>query len=208
MVQNMKGYLPLFASNILLNYIEEDTTELRDDTSYVIAEKSDVDKDQTPNNYRVLESYPRIRDIILNKFKIAANEFLGVGEQEFIVTTSWLTKTEPGTDSQFHSHKNSYYSGGYYYDTYTDDMGGIDFDSPIEHLKSYHLPPEQIHMTNAMTWSLPVQENILLFFPSYLKHKVAMNKSDKNRRSLAFNIVPVGFYGDADSAFDTDWIPR
>ena len=65
MVQNMKGYLPLFASNILLNYIEEDTTELRDDTSYVIAEKSDVDKDQTPNNYRVLESYPRIRDIIL-----------------------------------------------------------------------------------------------------------------------------------------------
>ena len=181
----MKGYLPLFASNILLNYIEEDTTELRDDTSYVIAEKSDVDKDQTPNNYRVLESYPRIRDIILNKFKIAANEFLGVGEQEFIVTTSWLTKTEPGTDSQFHSHKNSYYSGVYYYDTYTDDMGGIDFDSPIEHLKSYHLPPEQIHMTNAMTWSLPVQENILLFFPSYLKHKVAMNKSDKNRRSLA-----------------------
>ena len=130
MVQNMKGYLPLFASNILLNYIEEDTTELRDDTSYVIAEKSDVDKDQTPNNYRVLESYPRIRDIILNKFKIAANEFLGVGEQEFIVTTSWLTKTEPGTDSQFHSHKNSYYSGVYYYDTYTDDMGGIDFDSP------------------------------------------------------------------------------
>ena len=51
-------------------------------------------------------------------------------------------------------------------------------------------------------------ENILLFFPSYLKHKVAMNNSDKDRRSLAFNIVPVGFYGDADSAYDTDWIPR
>ena len=50
----MKGYLPLFASNILLNYIEEDTTELRDDTSYVISEKSDVSKDQTPNNYRAV----------------------------------------------------------------------------------------------------------------------------------------------------------
>ena len=96
----------------------------------------------------------------------------------------------------------------YYYDTYTDDMGGIDFDSPIENLKAYHLPPKQIHMTNAINWSLPVQENILLFFPSYLKHKVAMNNSDKDRRSLAFNIVPVGFYGDADSAYDTDWIPR
>ena len=47
MVQNMKGYLPLFASNILLNYVEEDTTELRDDTSYVISEKSDVSKDDS-----------------------------------------------------------------------------------------------------------------------------------------------------------------
>ena len=47
--------------------------------------------------------------------------------------------------------------------------------------------------------------NSLVLFPSYLSHRIAEHQSKKIRRSLAFNIVPVGSYGEYDSSYDTNW---
>tara|TARA_X000000368_G_scaffold158496_1_gene124868 strand:- start:1659 stop:2333 length:675 start_codon:yes stop_codon:yes gene_type:complete len=212
---NMKSYLPLFATNILMNYVVEDTDELIQASNHTDEEYSrsarqngsDDDKELArEDNFRILEKYPRINDILLNKFKIAAKEFLGLTETDFIVSTSWLTKTEPGSESQYHAHKNSFYSGVYYYDEYTDKSGDIEFRSPLDSMQSYYIEPEAHHITNASSWKLPAQKNILLFFPSYLEHRVCLNESDKVRHSLAFNIIPYGFYGVGDSTVDTQWI--
>ena len=45
----------------------------------------------------------------------------------------------------------------------------------------------------------------LIIFPSYLQHSVNPVTSDIPRKSLAFNIVPIDNYGDADSTYDTSW---
>ena len=212
---NMKSYLPLFATNILMNYVVEDTDELIQASNHTDEEYSrsarqngsDDDKELArEDNFRILEKYPRINDILLNKFKIAAKEFLGLTETDFIVSSSWLTKTEPGSESQYHAHKNSFYSGVYYYDEYTDKSGDIEFRSPLDSMQSYYIEPEAHHITNASSWKLPAQKNILLFFPSYLVHRVGIHKSDKPRYSLAFNIVPTGDYGSGDSMHKASWI--
>ena len=48
-------------------------------------------------------------------------------------------------------------------------------------------------------------KNQLILFPSYLKHRICEQKSDKTRYSLAFNIVPIGGYGYGDSQYNTEW---
>ena len=45
-----------------------------------------------------------------------------------------------------------------------------------------------------------------MFFPSHLKHYVTTHNNSKTRYSLAFNIVPIGLYGDRDSTYDTSWV--
>ena len=57
---------------------------------------------------------------------------------------------------------------------------------------------------NNNSWTISPEKNLLVFFPSYLEHRIINNK-DK-RRSLAFNIVPIGGYGTGDSSMDTSWL--
>ena len=47
---------------------------------------------------------------------------------------------------------------------------------------------------------------MLILFPSYVYHEVALHREDIDRHSLAFNIVPTGLYGNGDSMCDTSWI--
>jgi len=50
-------------------------------------------------------------------------------------------------------------------------------------------------------WKLNPKKNMLVFFPSYLYHKIEKNTSDEVRHSLAFNIMPDGATGKVDSEF-------
>ena len=49
----------------------------------------------------------------INYFK---DEILSFHKTKFKITTSWLTKTEPGQSSVYHNHNNCYYSGVFYID--------------------------------------------------------------------------------------------
>ena len=40
---------------------------------------------------------------------------------------------------------------------------------------------------------------MIIFFPSDIQHKIAENKTNKDRYSLAFNFYPVGNIGVRDS---------
>ena len=42
---------------------------------------------------------------------------------------------------------------------------------------------------------------MIIFFPSYMCHKVCEHKDDTLRHSLAFNIMPTGIVGEGDSMF-------
>ena len=102
--------------------IDEDTDELKQHTDYTVSYNQDREMDNIPvGGKRVLEEFPRIKKLILDKFNFAAEEILRYKKRQYSITSSWLTSTSNGQFSQTHNHRNSFYSGVYYYDEYKFD---------------------------------------------------------------------------------------
>ena len=78
----------------------------------------------------------------------------------------------------------------------------------IHHIRDYgfSIYPEVATPYNKIEEKIMPNKNMLVLFPSYLKHKILTHESNIPRYSLAFNIVPVGHYGVGDSQYNTKWI--
>ena len=161
---------------------------------------------QISTDIRILEKYPILKKILLNKFyKFIEKSNLNYNNK-FDITTSWLTKSENKQQSYLHNHRNSFYSGVYYYgDRYDSNCGNLILSSPIQALSDFLIVPESWNCFNSYTFQIYPQPSLVVFFPSYIVHKFESNYSNNPRYSLAFNIVPIGFYGEGDSSYDTSW---
>tara|TARA_E500000305_G_scaffold2750_1_gene2649 strand:+ start:201 stop:893 length:693 start_codon:yes stop_codon:yes gene_type:complete len=211
---------PIWPTLITIIDVEEDTDELMNhndfQTSYanlqnklLSEEYNDLNITPFGRKKRLLEQYPRIRDILLDKFKYIARTELGYKERDYLITTSWLTINPPGGSAQLHCHRNSFWSAVYYYhDNYDDDSGEISFENPLEDKWDFFFDEPDIETTNefnAGCWRFKPQKKKLILFPSYLRHSVCLNESNDIRYSLAFNIVPLGVWGNVDSTYDMAW---
>ena len=196
--------VPAFPSPIIQVYVEEDTSELLEHDQYTVSYENPL------SSRRVLEKYPKSKEILLNKFTSVAEEVLGYKKRDYAITTSWFTLTNKGEGSQLHKHKNSFWSCVYYYqEEYPEKTGGILFDNPnVEKFDFYFSAGdvEEINNINSLACIIPPQPNLLLIFPSYLQHQIMKHNSDVSRSSLAFNIVPLGLWGDGDSFFNQSWV--
>ena len=79
-------------------------------------------------DYEILNKpqFKLLGDMVLKSFKNFARQQLKISN-DFKISSSWLTKTEPNHESHYHRHYNCYYSGVLYIDT---DAGGeIMFDN-------------------------------------------------------------------------------
>ena len=172
-----------------------DTTKSKDDPSTKIS-----------TDLRILEKYPILKKILLNKFYEFIKESNLNYNNRFDISTSWLTKSENKQQCVKHSHKNCFYSGVYYYgDRYDSNCGNLILSSPIQALSDFLIVPESWNCFNSYTFQIYPQPSLVVFFPSYIVHKFESNYSNNPRYSLAFNIVPIGFYGEGDSSYDTSW---
>ena len=200
----MRDIIAAFPSPISVNVILENTEELKKETNCV----SNYFQGNYKNNneYRLLEKYPRIKKILLNQFKQVAKENFGY-TNDFIISTSWITKMEKkGEISQSHCHKNSFYSGVYYFDEYEEDEGGVlEIMTPLSNHFDFNVMPEDWNVYTGRSLQFSPKKNLLILFPSYLFHQVLSYEGTSIRKSLAFNIVPIGFYGDGDSSYNTRW---
>lgn len=166
-----------------------------------------VTKSYASINHRILEEYTDLRDEIECRFSEIAHSFFRY-DNEFFITTSWLTKIAPGGFSERHYHKNSFYSGVLYFDDYDErDEGNIGFFSPVDTMHSFFINPYVVdnEYTAGSHWFKPKHAYMILF-PSYLQHRVSVYKGKENRYSLAFNIMPKGRFGIVDSTYDSNWI--
>ena len=200
----------LFSSPIIQLMIDEDTDELKQHTDYTVSYNQDREMDNIPvGGKRVLEEFPRIKKLILDKFNFAAEEILRYKKRQYSITSSWLTSTGKGQFSQTHNHRNSFYSGVYYYDEYPEGSGGISFSNPNIELGDFFFANQDLEestMVNSMAWNFFPRKNELILFPSYLRHSILKHEADNVRHSLAFNIVPLGNWGEADSSYNMSWI--
>ena len=199
--------IPLFPSTLFEGRVEENISQLNDlvrITAFQEADNLSGSKTHASYDTRILEKFPRIKKILLKNFIKFNNKFLFYS-CDFAITTSWFTKTESGCFSQYHSHKNSFYSGIVYFGDYSENSSRIEFENPNVDKNGFYIIPDVWDINNSITFSVLPEKNKLIFFPSYLKHRISYGNDDFTRYSLAFNIVPIGSYGNADSFYDTKW---
>ena len=212
----------IFPTPVVSMILNEDTDDLKNIRNYTAAQYTtqvtkDIDQynndiNVTPDGggKRVLEDYPRIRDIFLDKFNHVAEEHLGYKRKKYMISTSWVTYTKKGGRSQHHKDRISFWSGVYYFqDEYPQGSAGIGFHNPWEGAPDIHfgdLDIENYNKLNSSSWEYTPSPKQLLLFPSYLEHEILTHEADTLRHSLAFNIVPVERWGGQDSSFDLSWV--
>ena len=200
-----------FTIPLVRMYVDEDTSELKSCNLYT---RSNL-QIQTDGNdevdgisyYRILEEFPTTKFLLNAYVNKILNETIGY-DAKFAITTSWITLTTKNTKSQTHIHKNSFWSGVYYFDDdYGKNAGRLEFRNPIPHLSSFlpGIKEGEINSVTANEIYIKPRSKMLILFPSYVYHEVALHKEDIDRHSLAFNIIPTGLYGNGDSMCDTSW---
>jgi uncharacterized protein (TIGR02466 family) len=114
-------------------------------------------------------------------------------------TQSWITVKQPMQEHHTHSHGNSVISGVYYFNdgpmeqiNFHKNVSSPDFNIiviPTDEERAKDSP----FATNMYT--VYPKQNMMLLFPSYLRHSVSMNSSNVDRKCIAFNMIPIKQFG-------------
>ena len=125
-------------------------------------------------------------------------ESLGHIFEDLQIATSWCHISPPNSVSApTHTHANSYISGVFY----ITEGSPIVFYNPLFSLwkmvASREIKNKSFRASNEF-YINPIPGKLLLF-PSFLGHSVSNNNSDKERISIAFNIIPKGEFGTISS---------
>jgi|14_taG_2_1085336.scaffolds.fasta_scaffold07681_6 uncharacterized protein (TIGR02466 family) len=141
--------------------------------------------------------FPELKTSIESLFTDFAYNTLTVKRTcDFKIMGSWSTMTPPGGMSNRHSHCNSFWSGCLYFADYTNP---ILFHKPILNQIVLDQDVDRITPEHSNEVIFEPSKRSLLLFPSHLGHQVSLNRTNKNRYSLAFNILPNGIFGMHDS---------
>ena len=143
-------------------------------------------------HFYVLDEFPVIKKYLTDVVRELLNKTYGY-EEEFIINTSWLTKMFPNTEGSWHHHNGHPFSCCLYFDEYSDQSGTFNVRSPLPSKTKLDLISNNQDQRNWTKLEICPQKNQLLIFPSYLEHRIGVNRSEKNRYSLAFNIFPMSF---------------
>ena len=138
--------------------------------------------------FNLLKKYNLINleNKILKSFYVFAKDIMKYKDNDFQITKSWLTKANINQESNLHRHCNCMFSGVLYLQG---DNSKINFEDIS--LSSFSLKTSENNIFNSSSFSLNVNENMLLFFPSELYHKVCVNEKETKRISLSFDINPI-----------------
>tara|TARA_R100001443_G_scaffold108541_1_gene119038 strand:- start:342 stop:932 length:591 start_codon:yes stop_codon:yes gene_type:complete len=143
----------------------------------------------------ILKKYEDLNTEINNALDSTIKDVLKLNNVNYRIYNSWLTKAKPESFSDSHNHSNSWLSGVYY------PKGNAGFNIKFfnDNISQFYTPPTEYNIFNSGEWTINIEDNFLIIFFSQLRHKMMQNKSNIDRYSLAFNVVPKGKFGDADS---------
>lgn len=194
-----------FRYAIVHGVLNDDFTELRSDNSFEASGQSQANQEGNQAGLRILERYPNSKDKLIQCFNKFAKQFLGY-QNEFMISTSWTTRLKKGDIIHEHNHANSFYSGVFYHgETYGEPPDGmLWFKNPIREQARYEFDTGTVNNMDE-DFSIVPEPNLLVLFPSQIKHWVYPYEGEEDRVSLAFNIIPKGCYGIGDSYIDTSW---
>ena len=136
------------------------------------------------------------KNSIQYKFLISMKEYIfdvfdnygwDIDPKKIVCTEMWAIINKKDSFNLIHTHPNSYLSAAYYVKA-PENCGKFLVENP--NVVSNHSYPKINKETefNANIRGLNVKEGDLLFFPSYLPHKVGRNMSNEDRIVVSFNI--------------------
>jgi uncharacterized protein (TIGR02466 family) len=109
-----------------------------------------------------------------------------------VVTGCWANVNAPGTGHRLHSHRNNYLSGAYYVQV-QEGADSINFFDPKPQAGVIRPAASEPTAENTEVAMVRVQTGSLLLFPAWLQHAVDVNRSNRTRISLSFNLMFPGF---------------
>lgn len=186
---------PLFSSPIYTTKFDVDTKKVLKDVAntkfHHIYENSTIN--QGSETVYWLDDYDDLKkglELEVNKYTDGTLGYMN----KFKITTSWVTKTEKNQGSRFHNHRNCMFSAIWYIQA-DEDSGHIEFTHFND--SRYDLKIKESNIWTASLFDFPVEDNMLMIFPSHLYHRIMPSKTSKTTRySIAFNLIPDGLIGD------------
>jgi len=108
------------------------------------------------------------------------------------ICAMWSTCCCPGESGEEHYHSNSFFSGSYY--PFEETPSEISLYSPTHEKCALNINANitEWNHINSTSYTIKPQKYDLMFFPSYLKHKVLKNNTNIVRYSIAFNVFLKG----------------
>jgi hypothetical protein len=73
-------------------------------------------------------------------------------------------------------------------------------------MNCFYQQPNKISIYNMREYTITPKRNQLILFFSNLRHKINDNNSQKDRYSLAFNLLPEGTFGEGDSKINLNHV--
>ena len=145
-----------------------------------------------------------LRNFILDNILFFGKEVLMYVYDGYKLSQSWISIKQPGQLHTMHTHPNSLISGVFYYGEEDAEIPAITFHKPVAGVNVSYLSPvyQPDRRKSEYAWesfSVNYTPGLLLLFPSYVFHSVPVNKSTKDRKSIAFNVMPKGKIGDVNS---------
>ena len=110
------------------------------------------------------------------------------------ITSLWFNVSRPGYSHKNHVHPNNILSAVYYLRGDA-EAGDLVFDDPRP--QANVLLPDVTESTefNAHAFRVTPKPGQLIMFPSWLAHRVAVNRGKVERISISYNVMLRGDYG-------------
>ena len=122
------------------------------------------------------EDLPSYFHTVLGVIKPYLADFSEEGRLEFI--DMWYQKYYKNVEHKVHCHGNSGWSSVIY----------VEFDPEVHESTMFYSPFRKPWNGNIDTFQPPISEGDMVLFPSSILHEAPVNKSDKRRTIVSFNI--------------------
>ena len=145
---------------------------------------------------------------MLNIFHECLNDYnTKIGNYPAIISGSWYNILPKGGYTAPHRHESSVISGAFYLELPEGDFGQFFVCSP---LKPYMMCIHNIQPTRYGVYEMdiPIKENHLYLFPSWLEHGSRVNNTDEDRITVSFNTSAAPREMLPDSFLEAVWGPN
>jgi len=138
------------------------------------------------------EELSSVKNQITKHIEEYKNKTLQVADDiEIYITNSWLMKHDKGHYAHEHSHANSVISGVYYIEV-PKMSGNIIFHKASNNISNVMSPVialryKKYNVYNSEEYAVKTKNNLLVLFPSNLRHSVPVSFSETPRYCIAFN---------------------